>query len=80
MKKTEMIEFQWIEGSDIDALCISDQFNKWMSSNESCYPDFKAMHMRVISCRNGSDQHVETLFILFEFEAPMDYSLRPEDI
>jgi hypothetical protein len=38
-----------------------------MRNNRSDYPDFKITHMRVISSQNKSKQHVETMYIVYEY-------------
>jgi hypothetical protein len=68
MTKTGMVEFQWVEGSDPDAPCISDQFNEWFMEESRDFPDIKVKHMKVLSCRNNSKQHVETMFIVYEYD------------
>lgn len=67
MKKTEIIEFQWVFGGTPEAKCTSAQFNKWMDENREYYPGFRITHFRVNSSINMNKQPVETMFIVFEY-------------
>ena len=67
MKKLGMVEFQWVEGGN-DSPCISDQFNEWYMDESRDYPDIRITHMKVLSCKNNNKQHVETMFIAYEYE------------
>ena len=52
----------------MDSPSISDQFDEWYMTESRDYPDITITHMKVISCRNASKQHVETMFIVYEYE------------
>jgi hypothetical protein len=66
-RKTGMVEFQWVEGGN-DSPSISNQFSEWLMGEEDDLSYFRVTHMKVISGKNSSKQHVETMFLLYEYE------------
>jgi hypothetical protein len=75
MRKTGMVEFQCVEGGN-DSTCISDQFNEWLMGEEPDCPGFRITHMKVLSCKNNSKQHMETMFIAYEYKVSQMLNLK----
>lgn len=67
-RQTAMLEFQWIEGGNMDAPSIHDQFNKWFRNNQEFFSYFEVKHIKVLNYKNCSNQNVETMFMVCEFE------------
>jgi|WetSurSiteA1Bulk_404760.scaffolds.fasta_scaffold04160_3 hypothetical protein len=72
MRKTGMVEFQWTFGDSFNEKkldCTTVQFNKWMHENEKHLPGFKITHMQVTQGKTISKSPMETMFIVFEYDA-----------
>lgn len=63
-----MIEFKHLVGDSSDASSISEQFNEWFKNKGSGFSNFRVIDANAISVCNSYNQHIETMYILYEYE------------
>jgi hypothetical protein len=66
-RKTGMMELQWTDVGN-DAPNLSEQFDEWFMTESRDYPDIRIKHMQVLYSTNRSKQHVETMYLIYEYD------------